>query len=524
MSCTLPEPGNVLLINEARWDEIPRSGTWTAGVPLVCPEIRDGYPWATVGTAFDFQLRFLLGERDFASLIATPGAVKLAHYWGLRGPVPRAFKELSKRMEELAASGPDWGRPTAPAARRDLAQLSYALALYEQCFRAPIDDGWPLLQLGKRATLKTLLASLRDDALQDLTGLIQLFVETQPELLESDSRVFNPTFAASGMLGGADADLVLDHRLLDVKTKLSGDIARIDFWQLLGYALADFDDVYGIQEVGFYFSRQGIQVAWSLPTLAELLSGSPQDIAVLRQRFRETVEPLLGDVIAARLAALEAGHSRRPGGTRFTVTFGGPGLSSRDLAGNALPTSKRPGGRDCDSEAILRKLSFRPQLSGKGRWHVALADNRYLKHPPAVADPGATPSCNARVVLNAAAAPITVKRGTRRGDYPDTLCASCLDMTGRFFYDPTEYPEPTVGPPERWRFREPAKRGQRWHIIRRDFYVGEDSDGGICNAFGELKPGGETVLASEADDSDPRYCRHCLRMMALGGHASRVSH
>ncbi|HUZ10705.1 MAG TPA: hypothetical protein VMU76_11130 [Acidimicrobiales bacterium] len=142
--------------------------------------------------------------------------------------------------------------------------MSYALALYEQCFRAPIADTWPLLQLGKRASLKKLFASFRDDALDDLAELIDLFVETQPDLLAAKELVFNPTFDASLLLGGADGDLIADGRLLDIKTKLGAEIAKTDFWQLLGYALGDFRDAHGITEVGFYFSRQGVQVTWDI--------------------------------------------------------------------------------------------------------------------------------------------------------------------------------------------------------------------------------------------------------------------
>lgn len=77
-----------------------------------------------------------------------------------------------------------------------------------------------------------------------------------------------------------------------------------------------------------------------------------------------------------------------------------------------------------------------------------------------------------------------------------------------------------MGPPARWRFHEPAIRGQRWHITRADFYSEDVVRGGdtkgACNAYGKFKLDGQAISVSEIDQRDQRYCRHCLRMVALG--------
>jgi hypothetical protein len=49
--------------------------------PRICPDDRDGYPWPTIGTTFDYQLRFLLGEEHPESLVAYLGAQVLAAHW-----------------------------------------------------------------------------------------------------------------------------------------------------------------------------------------------------------------------------------------------------------------------------------------------------------------------------------------------------------------------------------------------------------------------------------------------------------
>ncbi len=270
--------------------DVPLSGTWSAGVARACPENRDGYPWRNVGTAFDYELRFCLGGQALRDLVAYSGAQELTAWWGLGGGLPQGFIELTDCVNALERADQNWGRPTTPEGKRKVAQVSLALALYEQCYRAQIDDTWPLLQLGKGATLEQIFELFRDDVLNDLVQLSNVFIETQPELLAAKDLVLNPKFDASPLLGGADADLIVDGRLLDIKTTIDPKITPAHLWQVLGYALADFSDCYGITEVGLYFSRQGIQVAWDIGTLMELMSGAPHDLNTMRQRFREILE------------------------------------------------------------------------------------------------------------------------------------------------------------------------------------------------------------------------------------------
>ena len=202
MSCTVPPPSAVVFIRGVHRADVPRSGTWSAGSPRACPEDRAGYPWATVGTAFDYQLRFLLGQQDLRRLVAYSGAKELAAWWGLKDDLPRGFIELLDHVSMLRKADRNWARPATVEGKRKVARVNYALALYEQCFRAPIADTWPLLQLGKRAPLKKVFASIRENALDDLAGLSDLFVESQSDLLAARDLAFNPTFDASLASGG----------------------------------------------------------------------------------------------------------------------------------------------------------------------------------------------------------------------------------------------------------------------------------------------------------------------------------
>jgi hypothetical protein len=75
--------------------------------------------------------------------------------------------------------------------------------------------------------------------------------------------VLNPTFReASLLVGGADADLLMDGKLIDIKTTSKLEMKREDFNQLIGYyalsRLSGVDRVNGenpIRELGIYSAR-----------------------------------------------------------------------------------------------------------------------------------------------------------------------------------------------------------------------------------------------------------------------------
>ena len=89
--------------------------------------------------------------------------------------------------------------------------------------------------------------------------------------------LLNPTFGnGSTMLRGADADLLLDDMLIDVKTTASLSIRVEDWRQLIGYAALNEHFPIGggeqpvpIRRVGFYFARYGHLVGWPLTDLVD---------------------------------------------------------------------------------------------------------------------------------------------------------------------------------------------------------------------------------------------------------------
>lgn len=79
----------------------------------------------------------------------------------------------------------------------------------------------------------------------------------------SDLCLLNPTFGkASGLVGGADADLLLDNTLIEIKTVNKPIFRRDMFDQLLGYytlhvigGIGEIEPKPTIRSIGVYFSR-----------------------------------------------------------------------------------------------------------------------------------------------------------------------------------------------------------------------------------------------------------------------------
>lgn len=85
----------------------------------------------------------------------------------------------------------------------------------------------------------------------DLEAISRIAVEDHADIATCEAVHIGPTFAQSKALGGADADIVCDGVLLDLKSTAQARITgRPELWQLLGYAFADTEDRYSIELAG----------------------------------------------------------------------------------------------------------------------------------------------------------------------------------------------------------------------------------------------------------------------------------
>ena len=86
------------------------------------------------------------------------------------------------------------------------------------------------------------------------------------EFTAKDQCWLNPTFGnASNLVGGADADLIIDDTLIEIKTTKDFKLARHDYSQVMGYyVLSEIWNEGGddtpkpkISKIDIYFSRYG---------------------------------------------------------------------------------------------------------------------------------------------------------------------------------------------------------------------------------------------------------------------------
>ena len=113
-----------------------------------------------------------------------------------------------------------------------------------------------------------------DLTLRDIGVLGRCTVEDHLSIRDAVELHIGPTFAQTGRLGGADADLVYDGTLLDLKsTGTARVLGRVGVWQLLGYLLADTDDAYRIRRLGFSALRRHRSIFWSVQEMIDLLAG-----------------------------------------------------------------------------------------------------------------------------------------------------------------------------------------------------------------------------------------------------------
>ena len=269
--------------------------------------------YALSGMAIDYRIRYSFAPTPVPRLVAWRGA------WAISdtppsGVPPRVFDQVldvladirwlvpqdapvlagsvtadffSQLQKTVARIAPHQRAPT-PSEERRLARFCLLLAGFEGVSRAGI---WPPPFLRGELPTSTadLLSAVPDDWVEDVAALATAFSERYPEWRGTPAAL-NPTFTGSGDIGGADADFILDGCLWDIKTTKVPKGKSIWIHQLLGFALLDYDDQFGIDRVGLLFPRQDTVAQWPLPKLIATLSGrSDLDLRSLRQRFRAII-------------------------------------------------------------------------------------------------------------------------------------------------------------------------------------------------------------------------------------------
>ncbi|WP_157539010.1 hypothetical protein [Micromonospora sp. NBRC 110037] len=248
--------------------------------------------WDLLGVAVDFRLRCA-----FVAPQPPPSAVAGAALAGTLGePESRRVGEalVDEYVEHLLTCGPyvrgrRWLLEREVEAR--LNRMCFALAWFDRVFRdGAIAPGSPLAGTVGGGDLDALLAYVPDYAVMDLQVQVKLAERALGWLRDAtDVAVCRaaPTFAGSGDVGGADADLVVDRCLVEIKsTSRPENLTDRAIWQLAGYVLLDYDDEYRFDEVAFYMSRVGWLATWGVDEFFGLL-GARSSLHQLRDEFAQ---------------------------------------------------------------------------------------------------------------------------------------------------------------------------------------------------------------------------------------------
>ncbi len=254
-----------------------------------------GHATARVGTALDYRVRLALGQRPLDSRVINGGIYRMA-LWAQ--PDLEMSAVINWVMGVMRSLG-DGGEQSA----EELAKTAVLMAHLDAGFRSrgQWSEDMRLLALIKAAAPvenedtvergwtreSSILEVAEPEEVNEVMRLMAV-ARTSFDWEHAGNVVIGPIFAGSRYVGGADADLILSGLLLDIKTT---EEPRKDFpntiRQLIGYALLDWDDEYGINGAGVYFSRQGKTVSWAMDDLIRrTATGTEVSLGEMRIKFK----------------------------------------------------------------------------------------------------------------------------------------------------------------------------------------------------------------------------------------------
>lgn len=270
------------------------AGRYRSGAPALAVPPGTANP-GTVGTAADWLLRLLTHPAPshalplrgaeildaFAGTVLTPGLMEIAGLLGMPEP--------NRSLSAVTFIGSVPGSTAEPEL---LARACWSLALFTEAFRTgPAMAGRHVFaERFQRAapSAADLLALTPADALAQLGEFRGVFEHSLLPALAArrGTWALGPTFAGSHLMK-ADADLIAAGLLLELKTTSKAPaLARAEVFQVVGYALLDFDDAFALDTAALFSARYDYLAQWPLPELLEQLAGGPVQLDELRAQFR----------------------------------------------------------------------------------------------------------------------------------------------------------------------------------------------------------------------------------------------
>jgi len=222
--------------------------------------VTKNYP--LVGTAFDYLLRFFL-ERMHPDCVTNPWIAEqsVEH---LDGAVKKSNQRTSADLFNAYDKMKSFLRDAKEIHKDYLQTGNLNDNLIGTCITLAQMDA-----VYRRGEIDPNLGSVDKGDIQDLHNLISL---VKPKDFQANKICYlNPEFGCgSALVGGADADLIVDDILIDVKTTKALSFTQEQYNQLIGYyILSKLGKINGtenisISQIGIYFSRHGI--LYTIPT------------------------------------------------------------------------------------------------------------------------------------------------------------------------------------------------------------------------------------------------------------------
>jgi hypothetical protein len=265
-----------------------------AAPALVVPGVpRDAADPGTVGTAADWLLRFVLHPRPSLEL-ASDGAMLCGRQAGLTGVLVDIAASLGKGYDAFEPTNSEYFIGPIAGIQTDsehLACVCWFLALLTEAFRGgpAVAMAGPLGRFRNRQpSVDEVLHMAPKAAIGQLSDLRHVFEAVLVPQLATRRGPWSlgSELTGSGLLK-ADADLIAAGLLIDLKTTSAKPSLGIqEVFQVIGYALLDFDNIYEVAEVGIFSARYAYLSAWRIDELLNELAGCPVSLPTTREEFR----------------------------------------------------------------------------------------------------------------------------------------------------------------------------------------------------------------------------------------------
>jgi hypothetical protein len=248
--------------------------------------------WSITGHAFDYLLRFHLKYKypeqviDRDEWVAKQGL----EYIKKRKGSPRLFRAASKiytKAQDQCHHFLNTG-----ILEDDLIQSCIMLAKMDSIFRTG-DEYYP-------ETVEEFL-EIDKKIVQDLKNLISIvpFEDFKPDT----GILLNPVFGiGSQVVGGSDADLIIDNKIIDIKVTKNLYLSPEMWYQIIGYYLIycidvidalqrkrsvhypGFDKNVNINQIGIYFARHGYLWTYEIDKILRSGKNFPEIVEWLIER------------------------------------------------------------------------------------------------------------------------------------------------------------------------------------------------------------------------------------------------